>query len=165
MPRSGFTIGEVAQQTGLSPKAIRIYERKGLLAPAHRTSSGYRIFQVGDVDVLRFIRQAKSIGLRLDEIRDVLELQRSGQKPCETVVALLGAHITEIDRTLGDLTALRATLAKACEEALASQDRGEGGVICKIIEGQSGACREADDSLSPHPHNQFAHHPPASRSA
>jgi DNA-binding transcriptional MerR regulator len=41
MPRSGFTIGEVSQQTGFSPKAIRIYERKGLLAPAHRTSSGY----------------------------------------------------------------------------------------------------------------------------
>lgn len=142
MPHSGFTIGKVAQQTGLSPKAIRIYERKGLLAPAHRTSSGYRIFQVRDIDVLLFIRQARSIGLRLDEIKDVLELQRSGQKPCETVVALLGAHIAEIDRALDDLIALRATLTNACEQARASQDRGdEGSVICEIIEGQRTAVR------------------------
>jgi DNA-binding transcriptional MerR regulator len=143
MPRSGFTIGEVAQQTGLSPKAIRIYERKGLLTPAHRTSSGYRIFQVSDIDVLLFIRQAKSIGLRLDEIKDVLELQRSGQKPCETVMALLGAHIAEIDRAVDGLIALRATLTNACEQARASQNRGEGGVICEIIEGQSTAVRHA----------------------
>src|SRR5215472_9483633 len=121
MPRSGFTIGEVAQKTGLSPKAIRIYERKGLLTPAHRTSSGYRIFQLRDIDVLLFIRQAKSIGLRLDEIKEVLELQRSGQQTCETVVALLGAHIAEIDRAVDDLIALRTTLTNACEQARTSQ--------------------------------------------
>jgi MerR family copper efflux transcriptional regulator len=163
MPRSGFTIGQVAQQTGLSPKAIRIYERKGLLPRTHRTSSGYRIFQAADVDVLRFIRQAKSIGLRLDEIKDVLELQRSGQKPCETVMALLGDHIAEIDRTLEDLMALRATLANACAQARASQDRGEGGVICDIIEGQGCARPEgADDPFSPHSYSRF---PPSSVSS
>lgn len=136
MPRGGLTIGQVSQQTGLSPKAIRIYERKGLLLKTHRTSSGYRLFQGDDVDVLRFIRQARSIGLRLDEIKDVLDLQRSGQKPCETVISMLDAHIAEIDRTLTDLTSLRGTLAKACAQARASRDRGEGGVICEIIEGQ-----------------------------
>src|SRR5438105_2323143 len=107
MPRSGLTIGQVSQLTGLSAKAIRIYERKGLLPTTRRTSSGYRLFQGDDVDVLRFIRQARSIGLRLDEIKDVLDLQRSGQKPCETVIAMLDEHITEIDRTLADLTSLR----------------------------------------------------------
>lgn len=147
MPRSGFTIGEAAQQTGLSPKAIRIYERKGLLAPAHRTSSGYRIFQVRDIDVLLFIRQAKSIGLRLDEIKDVLELQRSGQKPCATVVALLGAHIAEIDRAVDDLIALRATLTSACEQARASQDCGDAGVICEIIEGQRTAVPQSPTEI------------------
>jgi len=138
MPRSGLTIGQASQQTGLSSKAIRIYERKGLLPKADRTSSGYRLFQGNDVDVLRFIRQARSIGLRLDEIKDVLDLQRSGQRPCETVIAMLDAHITEIDRTLSDLTSLRSTLAKACTQARASRDRGDGGVICEIIEAQDG---------------------------
>jgi len=91
--------------------------------------------------VLLFIRQAKSIGLRLDEIKDVLELQRSGQKPCETVVALLGAHIAEIDRAVDDLIALRATLTHACEQARASRDSGADGVICEIIEGRGAAAR------------------------
>src|SRR5262245_41012899 len=98
MPHRGLTIGQVSQRTGLSPKAIRIYERKGLLLKTSRTSAGYRLFQGHDVDVLRFIRQARSIGLSLDEIRDVLDLQRSGQKPCETVIMILDAHIADIDR-------------------------------------------------------------------
>lgn len=136
MPSSGLTIGQVSQRTGLSPKAIRIYERKGLLLKTDRTTSGYRLFQGDDVDVLRFIRQARAIGLRLDEIRDVLDLQRSGQKPCETVIAILDAHIADIDRTLTDLTSLRATLERACAQARASRERGDGGVICEIIEGQ-----------------------------
>jgi DNA-binding transcriptional MerR regulator len=136
MPLGGLTIGQVSQLTGLSSKAIRIYERKGLLPETNRTSSGYRIFRGDDVGVLRFIRQARAIGLRLDEIKDVLDLQRSGQKPCETVIAMLDAHISEIDRALADLASLRSTLAKACAQARASRDRGEGGVICDIIEGQ-----------------------------
>jgi len=143
MPQGGLTIGQASQQTGLSAKAIRIYERKGLLPKADRTSSGYRLFQGTDVDVLRFIRQARSIGLRLDEIKDVLDLQRSGQRPCETVIAMLDAHITEIDRTLSDLTSLRSTLAKACTQARASRDRGDGGVICEIIEAQGQAVAAA----------------------
>jgi len=138
MPRGGLTIGQAAQQTGLSPKAIRIYESKGLLPKTNRTSSGYRLFQSDDVDILRFIRQARSIGLRLDEIKGVLDLQRSGQKPCETVIAMLDAHIAEIDRAITDLTCLKATLTKACEQARASRERGEGGVICEIIESQVG---------------------------
>jgi DNA-binding transcriptional MerR regulator len=164
MPRSGLTIGQVSQRTGLSPKAIRIYERKGLLPTTNRTSSGYRIFLGDDIDVLRFIRQARSIGLRLDEIKDVLDLQRSGQKPCETVIAMLDAHITEIDRALADLTSLRSTLANACAQARASRDRGEGGVICEIIESQDGITDGVDsfrdevteDSFSPHSHHRFS---------
>lgn len=147
---SGLTIGQASQRTGLSPKAIRIYERKGLLPKALRTTSGYRLFQSDDVDVLRFIRQARSIGLRLDEIKDVLDLQRIGQKPCETVITMLDAHIAEIDRALTDLASLRVTLAKACAQARASRERGEGGVICEIIEAQDGIVEMEDRVFAPY---------------
>jgi DNA-binding transcriptional MerR regulator len=148
MPHGGLTIGQASQQTGLSTKAIRIYERKGLLPKADRTSSGYRLFQGTDVDVLRFIRQARSLGLRLDEIKNVLDLQRSGQRPCETVIAMLDAHLAEIERTLSDLTSLRSTLAKACSQARASRERGEGGVICEIIEAQDGSIEMGKPTFS-----------------
>jgi MerR family copper efflux transcriptional regulator len=149
MPHGGLTIGQASQQTGLSTKAIRIYERKGLLPKADRTSSGYRLFQGNDVDVLRFIRQARSIGLRLDEIKNVLDLQRSGQRPCETVIAMLDAHLAEIERTLSDLTSLRSTLTQACAQARASHERGDGGVICEIIEAQDGSIERGRPAFSP----------------
>ena len=65
-----FTVGQAARATGLSPKAIRLYEAKALLPPAERTEAGYRLFSDEDLTTLRFIRQAKTLGLRLDEIGD-----------------------------------------------------------------------------------------------
>ncbi len=129
-----ITIGRAAQRSGLSPKAIRLYESKGLLDAAGRTPSGYRIYTDEDVAVLRFIRQAKALDLRLDEIGEVIDLQRRGSQPCHTVLRLLDGHLREIDRTIGDLRALRTALARARSNADTSRRNGEDCVICQIIE-------------------------------
>jgi len=131
-----MTIGQAARRTGLSPKAIRIYEAKGLLEAADRTPSGYRTYTEDDLAVLRFIRQAKSLDLRLDEIRDVIELQRGGAQPCQTVLGLLDRHIADIDRTLTDLRALRRSLVSARSIAKTSSQNGHEAVICRIVESQ-----------------------------
>jgi MerR family copper efflux transcriptional regulator len=135
MSGMGLTVGQLAQRSGLSPKAIRLYERQGLLLTAKRTETGYRVFDADELGVLRFIRQAKAIGLRLREIKEVLDLQRSGKQTCERVVALLDSHIAEIDRALDDLHSLRHTLADARAAARDSQRRQEDAVVCQIIEG------------------------------
>ncbi len=132
-----MTIGQAARRTGLSPKAIRIYEAKGLLEAADRTPSGYRTYTEDDLAVLRFIRQAKSLDLRLDEIRDVIDLQRGGAQPCQTVLGLLDRHIADIDRTLTGLRALRRSLVSARSIAMTSSQNGEDAVICRIVESQS----------------------------
>lgn len=131
------TIGQAARRSGLSPKAIRLYETRGLLETADRTPSGYRTYTDEDVAVLRFIRQAKSLDLRLDEIREVIDLQRGGAQPCQTVLGLLDRHITDIDRTIADLRALRTTLARARSSAKASTENGNEGVVCQIVESQA----------------------------
>ncbi|WP_255375776.1 MerR family DNA-binding protein [Saccharomonospora sp. CUA-673] len=46
-----------------------------------RTAAGYRLFADADVGVLRLVRQAKTLGLQLSEIKDVLDLQRGGATP------------------------------------------------------------------------------------
>ena len=101
------TVGRAAALTALSPKAIRLYERKGLLPEADRTESGYRLFTADDLAVLHFIRQAKTLDLTLEEIKDILDLQRCGEQPCQRVTAMLDAHIAEIDQKLSDLRRLR----------------------------------------------------------
>lgn len=133
----GMTIGQAARRTGLSPKAIRIYETKGLLQTADRTASGYRTYTNDDLAVLRFIRQAKALDLRLDEIRDVIDLQRGGAQPCQTVLGLLDRHIADLDRTMADLRALRASLVRARSTAKTSSQNGEKAVICQIVESQA----------------------------
>ncbi|MCH6471521.1 MerR family DNA-binding protein [Sinomonas terrae] len=63
-----------------------------------RSSGGYRLFTDEDVEVLQFIRRAKSLGLSLSEIAEVLDLQRGGAKPCGLVIGLLDGHLAQIER-------------------------------------------------------------------
>ncbi len=129
-----ITIGRAARRSGLTPKAIRLYERRRLLDPAKRSESGYRTYSERDVDVLSFIRQAKTLGLRLDEVRDIIDLQRQGAQPCTKVLDLVEGHIREIDRTMADLRALRRALDGARKSAKMSSLLGQDAVVCRIIE-------------------------------
>lgn len=128
------TIGDAAKAIGVSTKAIRIWEAKGLLPPAERTDAGYRLFSEHDITILRFIWRARTLGLTLSEIKDILDLHRHGNPPCEQVTALLDKHIRDIDRAIADLRALRATLANALQTARSDQRRGQAVTVCRIIE-------------------------------
>lgn len=130
----GMTVGTAAEAAGVSAKAVRLWESKGLLPPAERTQAGYRLFTGADVGVLRFVRQAKALGLALSEIKDILDLQRHGAAPCDRVTELLDNRIAEIDRTLADLRTLRRSLTSVRRAARDSQRRGEHAVVCQIIE-------------------------------
>ncbi len=129
-----LTIGQVAKATRLSPKAIRLYEAKGLLQSSKRTGSGYRLFGEQDVKVLDFIRQAKTLGLQLQEINSILELQRGGTQPCQRVLGMLESRVEEIDHTINDLKRLRGSLYKVCQAARNNQNQGESAVVCSLIE-------------------------------
>ncbi len=129
-----LTVGRAAALSGLSPKAVRLYERKGLLPEAERTESGYRLFTADDVAVLHFIRQARTLDLTLEEIKDVLDLQRGGEQPCARVTGLLDAHIAGIDRKLADLRRLRRSLLAARRAAGTARRGGHDAVVCQIIE-------------------------------
>lgn len=128
------TIGQAARQAGLSAKAVRLYERKGLLPPAERTPAGYRLFTDDDLDALTFIRQAKTLGLSLDEIGDILTLRRGGTAPCQHVLRLLDARIADIDRTITDLRRLRAGLTHTRRNAADAPTACDDGSVCHIIE-------------------------------
>lgn len=130
-------VGQAAEAAGVSAKAVRLWESKGLLAPAGRTASGYRVFTEDDVEVLRFIRQAKSLDLSLQEIGDVLDLQRGGAVACGHVTGLLDAHIERLDRTMADLRRLRRSLDHARRRARESHASGKEAVVCHIIENAS----------------------------
>jgi DNA-binding transcriptional MerR regulator len=132
---AAYTVGEAARRAGVTRKAIRVYESRGLLPAPERTSGGYRLFTDGDVAVLQFIRRAKSLGLSLSEIAEVLDLQRGGAQPCGLVIGLLDGHLAQIERTLAELGALRESLLAARDTAEESMRAGQEAVFCRIIEG------------------------------
>lgn len=133
MPRDVMTVSDAARAADLSPKAVRLYESKGLLPPAERTAAGYRTYTDDDIAVLRFINQAKTLGLSLAEIRDIIELRRDGAAPCRHVTALLDQQIASIDRAISELRQLRRTLADTrarAAQAVTADDH----TVCGIIE-------------------------------
>ncbi len=104
-------IGELAARAGVTQKAVRYYERCGLLTPA-RTDSGYRDFDERELSIVQAIRQSQSLGLQAKDLRDVVGHVARGTAPCKTVRALIAEQRVEIARKLEELRAFDAMLAK-----------------------------------------------------
>jgi MerR family Zn(II)-responsive transcriptional regulator of zntA len=84
--KATFTIGELAARGGVTPDALRYYERLGVIARVPRTSGGFRLYTTDALDRLRFIKQAQLHGLTLAEIRELLRLDaRRGASQCRDV--------------------------------------------------------------------------------
>jgi len=133
MGRDGLLIGEVASRSGVSRKALRLYERTGILPASRRMTTGYRVYGPETLSTLDFVAQARRLGFRLDEIKEVVQIRRSGRCPCPHVLDLVRQKVAELDRTLADLTEVRRGL----QELLRSSSRsGRGGAaaVCHHIE-------------------------------
>jgi len=100
-------ISELAQRTGVSPHALRHYERLGLLRPA-RTAGGYRAYPESARREVIFIAMSRKIGFSLKSIAEYLPAYRSGRLRIEQMIDAMRERIAEIDRELAALQAQRA---------------------------------------------------------
>jgi DNA-binding transcriptional MerR regulator len=116
-------IGEVAKRTGLSPDAVRFYERRALLPRLPRTAGGFRLYGESEIDTLGFIRRAQSLGFTLAEIRELLSLRRSHVQPCATVERRLRRKLAGIREKIGHLRRLERDLALALQACGREQQR------------------------------------------
>ena len=113
-----MNIGQAAEISGLSAKAIRYYEIAGLITPAERSDEGYRVYGTDQIRMLRFVRRARDLGFSLDRIRRLLDLWRDAGRASADVRQLALDHITEINAKIAALTAMRDAvqdLADACD--------------------------------------------------
>ena len=125
-----FFIGEIARRFGLNPRTIRYYEAIGVLPRAQRTESGYRVYSGETAEVLEFILKAKTIGLTLNEIKEILFLHDQGKTPCPHTRELIGDKIREIDRKIADLSELKTRLTRLRK---LKTNKPYGTAICPII--------------------------------
>ena len=112
-----FRIGEIAGEFGLNPKTIRYYEAIDLLPEPSRNTAGYRLYTNADRERLRFIIKAKAVGMTLDEIGDVVALQRDGEQPCEHVLGLIDRKLRAVDEQLRALAEFQQELVTLREAA------------------------------------------------
>jgi len=76
MGRTRLLIGDLAAQVGLAPSALRYYEAAGLLEAEARTGAGYRVYGRRAAYRARFIKRARSLGLKLSEIKQLVDSPR-----------------------------------------------------------------------------------------
>ncbi len=127
-------IGELAQQAGVSTKALRFYEQAGVLAEPARSPSGYRDYDQTALARLRFVKGAQAAGLTLAEIAQILAVRAAQGPPCTHVVALLDRHAVDLDRRITELASARDDVERLRERAagLDPADCAADG-ICHVI--------------------------------
>lgn len=146
MSERRFTIGPLAERAGVSRDTIRYYERTGVLPEPERTRSGYRLYGEDDVERLAFVAQAQTLGLALDEIREVLEMVDEGREPCVHVRERLRERLGEVREKIRELRRLESRLQGAIKGPSDGAASGDA-CRCEIIETSARSARtSADDS-------------------
>ena len=122
-----LTIGELAAQAGVGVETIRFYQRRGLAPEPARLAGAIRRYGAPDVERLRFVKSAQSLGFSLDEVAELLRLEDGAH--CKEASSLAESKLSDIRRKLAELSRMEAALSglvKACHV-------GRGKVSCPLI--------------------------------
>lgn len=131
-------IGELAERVGVDAQTIRYYERIGLLPEPERTAAGYRSYSGEDIGRLGFIKRARSVGLSLGEIKEILALHERNESPCVYVTETIARRAEEIDRRIAELAKLKQELEHLYERAREQPPKPDADSYCHIIEQRGG---------------------------
>jgi MerR family Zn(II)-responsive transcriptional regulator of zntA len=118
-----YRIGQIAERTGVSVETLRYYEKRRLLIAPARTQGGYRVYSDAVVQQVKFIKQAQSLGLTLDDIQLLAagRMRATHALSCRKVRDLLTRRIEDIDARIKEFREFRHTLHEhlaACDRAL-----------------------------------------------
>jgi DNA-binding transcriptional MerR regulator len=107
MKKERLTIGELSRRTGLPVKTLRFWSDEGILPPATRSSSGYRLYGEEELIRLDLVRSLRDAGMGLESIRRVLRRDMSLSEALQLQLATVEAHVASLQ---GVAAALRAAL-------------------------------------------------------
>jgi DNA-binding transcriptional MerR regulator len=121
-------VADVSRRTGLTRKALRVYEDMGLVEPVERTPAGYRLYDEDALRRIELINRAKVLGLTLAEAKEFLHVAEGccGEHHPE-LAALVGRKLEETQRRITELATLRQTL----EDVLLRLEQNEGVHRCE----------------------------------
>lgn len=111
-----LTIGKLAERAGISTDTLRYYEKMGLIKAASRSEAGYRIYGEEAERILQFIQGAKTLNFTLEEIRQLLTLNRSDKATCAEVLKHTTGKITEAEQKIRELKEVKKILTSLVEQ-------------------------------------------------
>ncbi|SMY07761.1 MerR family transcriptional regulator [Flavimaricola marinus] len=107
-----LTAADCAREIGLTTRALRVYEERGLLTP-QRTAKGWRVYGPAEIERLNQILTLRSMGLSLSQIGEALA---PGGADFATLLQMQEQHLTDkrrdIDAALARIAALRPALTE-----------------------------------------------------
>ena len=124
--KNAMTISGLAKAVGVGVETVRYYQRRGLLAVPSAIGA-VRHYSAEDLRCLRFIRRAQGAGFTLEEIIELLALDRTEDRT--RIHAMAAERIAALDAKIHELEASRTAL----ERLRATCASGKGGA-CPIIE-------------------------------
>ena len=130
-----MNIGDAARSSGVPAKTIRYYEEIGLISKAGRTASGYRDYGKAEVEILKFIHKARSLGFSVKDVGDLLALWRDRERASADVRRIAQGHVAAVEQKIAELEAIRRTL-----QGLIHQCHGDDRPDCPILEELAPGC-------------------------
>ena len=114
--KNSDSIGGLARSAGVGVETVRYYQRRGLLPEPPRPPGEIRRYGDQDLRRLRFIRRAQAAGFTLEQIGELLALDRTGDRArvrdlATDRLAALDERIAELEQSRAALERLRSTCA------------------------------------------------------
>ncbi|NWO10623.1 MerR family DNA-binding protein [Chromohalobacter salexigens] len=139
-------VSDLARAAGVTGETVRHYTREGLLHPQRDPDNGYQLYDADDLNRLRFIQRARTLGFSLREVREILEHADHGDSPCPMVRDLLAERLPEIQSRIRELQALATRMENALTTWRDMPDgTPDGHSLCRLIESLP---MESDDGFS-----------------
>ena len=130
-----LTASVLAKKSDVPIYTGRHYTKIGLLKPSRHPRNGYKVYQLSDATVLRFIMAAKDLGFTLAEIAQIMAEARYGNSPCPMVRGIVEQRVDENKRKIRELQKLQKKMTAALNDwSDMENSMPNGNSICHLIE-------------------------------
>lgn len=115
-----LTIGKLAKNSGVGVETVRFYQKKGLIREP-KANGAYRTYSEEDALKIVFIKKAQELGFTLNEVKELLEINKRPRTTCSVVKNKAEQKVAEIEQKISDLKKMRdslKSLINCCDESL-----------------------------------------------
>ena len=128
-----MNISDVAKLTHLSPKSIRFYESKKIISVPPRSDNGYRVYSSIQIEQLKLVARARTVGFNLEECKALVQLSGSPQRTSAAIKKKTEQKLADIEQKRKELDIIINQLKQWLKEC-----PGDDGVACPIMDNLTG---------------------------